>query len=136
MKMRTQQEILARIEEVKEDDFFGFQRTELIEFLNYENAKPFLKDGVTSEKWEYLTDARAQMVEYMDFAWEKANDKRGISAGRTMEHYKSWLWLDGDETLWKTLDNYEYYGKPQLIEICQYLGLDAAQWDDGVRENE
>ena len=31
--------------------------------------------------------------------------------------------------------DYEYYGKPQLIEICKYLGVDHLQYDDGVREN-
>ena len=62
------------------------------------------------------------MTEYLSFAFSKANDKRGLSAGRSMEHYTSWLWLDGDEVLHKTLDNYEDYGIPQLIEICKYLG--------------
>ena len=28
---------------------------------------------------------------------------------------------------------YQAYGKPQLVKICEFLGLDAAQWDDGVR---
>jgi len=71
-----------------------------------------------------LLPVRDQMVDYMEFAWEKANDERGMSAYRSMAHYTSWLWLDGDEYLWKTLEGYTDYGRPQLIEICKYLGID------------
>lgn len=134
--MRTQNEILARIDKVKEDDFFGFQRNDLIDFLDFENAKPFLKDGVTDDKWKVESRTpRDVMIEYMPFAWEKANDKRGLSSARTIEHYKTWLWLDGNEDLSLKIENYQYYGKPQLIMICEYLGLDYKQWDDGVRQN-
>lgn len=135
--MRTQQEILDRIEEVKNDDLFGTQRQDLIVYLTFDNAKPFLVDGVTADQWpEENKSPKEIMIEYMPFAWDKANDKRGLSALRSMEHYTSWLWLDGDEVLYKTLFDYEYYGKPQLIEICKYLGIDHLQYDDGIRENE
>ena len=136
--MKTQEEILKRIDEVAKYDTFGWQRNDLVDFLNFENAKPFLKDDITAEKWEEVKEKRSPkeiMCDYMGFAWEKANDKRGISACRSLEHYKSWLWLDGDEEIWPTLDDYEYYGKPHLITICEYLGLDPSNWDDGVREN-
>jgi len=136
--MRTQQQILERIGQVA-DDFFGFQRNDLLGFLDYKHAKPFLKDETTKDEWENdgreKRDPREIMIDYMDFAWDKANSKRGLSAARSMDHYTSWLWLDGDEELHKTLSDYQFYGKPQLIEICEYLGLDAEKWDDGIREN-
>jgi hypothetical protein len=135
--MKTQEEILQRIEEVKENDFFGHQRHDLVSYLEFENAKPFLKEGVTVEQWQVETKTpKEKMTDYMEFAWNKANDKRGLSAARSMDHYTSWLWLDGDEELYKTLSDYEYYGKPQLIEICKYLGIEHTQYDDGVREND
>lgn len=135
--MRTQQEILSRMKEVEKDDFFGYQRSDLLSYLDFENAKPFLKDEVTAEQWQKESRSPKEvMIDYLSFAWEKANDKRGLSASRSMDHYTSWLWLDGDEELHKTLSNYEYYGKPQLIEICKYLGVDHLQYDDGVREND
>ena len=134
---KTQQEILNRMKEVEKDDFFGHQRRDLLSYLDFENAKPFLKEGVTASDWEIESRTPKEvMVDYMPFAWEKANDKRVRSASRSMEHYMTWLWLDGDETLYKTLDDYEFYGKPQLIEICKYLGVDHLQWDDGIREND
>lgn len=135
--MRTQEEILNRIKEVEKDDFFGFQRTDLVCYLDFENAKPFMKDGVTADEWhKEIKSPKEVMIDYLPFAWEKANDKRSLSASRSMCHYTSWLWLDGDEELHKTLSDYEFYGKPQLIEILKYLGVDHRQYDDGIREND
>lgn len=129
---RTQQEILNRIEEIEDDDFFGHQRGDLIEYLDFENAKKFLKDGTTAEQWnEYQKEVlppREKMIDYLAFAWEKAYGERGLSAARSMDHYTSWLWLDGDEELHKTLAFYTDYGKPQLEDICRYLGVDPAQY--------
>ena len=88
---RTQNEILKRIEEVKSYDFLGFERNDYIDFLDFEHAKIFLKDGTKKEDWEGgenprpFTDPIKDMKEYMDFAWEKANGCRGISANRRCE---------------------------------------------------
>lgn len=135
---RTQNEILVRIEEIKKDDFFGFETSDLIEYLSFENAKQYLKDNVTKEQYNEDRQSivpKVQMIDYMPFAWEKANNFRGLSASRSMSHYRAWLWLDGDNELWKTLEDYQYYGKDKLVEICKYLGIDASQWDDGIRKN-
>ena len=40
--MRTQEEILARFE--KADDFFGTQQSDLLSYMEFEFAKPFLKE--------------------------------------------------------------------------------------------
>lgn len=127
--MKAQEEILNRMKEVEPNDFFGFQRSDLLDYLTYENAKPFLKDGVSADEWKPEEKSpREKMVEYLEFAWGKAKDRRGLSASRSMDHYTSWLWLDGDEELHKTLSNYTDYGKPQLIKICKYLGVDHLQY--------
>jgi len=135
--MRTQSEIIDRIEEVKDGDSFGFERGNLIDFLDYEHAKPFLKSGTTSEEWEECrkTDPKEAMRNYMEFAWEKANGCRGISAYRSLCHFSAWLWLDGNGELAESIRNYEFYGKPELEQICEYLGMDVSQYDNGVRTN-
>ena len=134
--MRTQDEIVGRVNKVKEYDMFGFETSELIVYLDFEHAKPFLKDDVTAEQWQVSTKTpREEMIEYMPFAWEKANNERGISAMRSLMHYAAWLWLDGNDVLAEKIGDYEYYGKPQLIAICKYLGLDPNKWDDGRRVN-
>jgi len=90
--MKTQQEILSRIKE----DFFGFQRAILLSYLDFENVKPLLKDGVAAEEWiKQSKSPKESMLDYLGFAWRKASNKRGLSASRSMDIYTSWLWLDG-----------------------------------------
>ena len=134
--MRTQDEIVARVDSIIKSDFGMFESGPLIDYLDYDHAKKYLKDDVGED--DYKQEQRTPkevMIDYMPFAWRKANDQRGISAWRSLAHYKAWLWLDGDEDLWPTLDDYNFYGKPQLIEICKYLGIDHEEWDDGIRTN-
>ena len=46
MKKRTKEEILAKIEEEsKTGSLFNFTGTDLIEYLDFEDAKIFLKEG-------------------------------------------------------------------------------------------
>jgi len=137
--MRTQEEIVKRFHERKGNDFLGFEVNEYIHYLDYGHAKPFLKKDVESKDWEQEKRTPAERIRgYMSFAWEKANNCRGISAGRSLCHMVAWLWLDGqDEFLkeWHNLEDYEYYGKPQLIAICGLYGIDWKKYDDGVRTN-
>ena len=37
--MKTQKEILKKIEDYKDDDFLGVKRSDLIDYLDFENAK-------------------------------------------------------------------------------------------------
>ena len=135
--MRTDAEILARIEEVKANDWLGTERGDLIEVLPFDSVKPFLKEGVTQDEWSPLPRDRdsvlARMLDYMPFAWEKANDCRGISASRSMSHFAAWTWLIGED--FGDLQQYQFYGKPNLISICERFGWDHSQWDDGERTN-
>lgn len=135
--MRTDSEILSQIEKVREFDFFGTQVGDLICRLPFEVAKQFLVDDAKAEDWKVLPRDResliAEMLDYMDFAWGKANGERGLSAARSLAHYAAWVWLAGDDL--GNLLEYEYYGKPNLIKICEHYGFDHTQWDDGVRKN-
>ncbi len=140
--MRTQEEILKRIEARKEHNCLGSEIHEYIYYLDYEHAKSFLKDGIKGEDWEQDRKEKktpAEMIkDYMSFAWDKANNCRGISAARSIMHMIAWLWMDGQDVFlkkWNELKDYEYYGKPQLIAICELYGIDWKQWDDGVRTN-
>ena len=136
--MRTAKEILQRIEEVKNRDFFGFELSDLLARLSFDEAKPLLNPGATKDDWpEPLPRDREsilkEMFDYMPFAWGKAKNCRGISASRSMSHYNAWAWLAGDDL--GDLLNYQYYGKDNLVKICEYYGWDYSEWDDGVRVN-
>ncbi len=136
---RTQAEIVARAHDLCKTLFGGMTIGDFLDWLDFEHAKPFIKVEVTPEEWAKISaevkPIRVQMAEYMPFAWEKANNCRGLSAGRSIQHYQNWLWLLGEDALVNEIEHYEYYGKDQLTRVCEFLGLDARQWDDGVRTN-
>jgi hypothetical protein len=145
--MRKQEEIIQRMQHLIDGtipDLFGVQVHDTVVFLTFDNAVEFLVDEVTEEHWNSTvhkgTDEKVKdaMLEYMPFAWEKANNCRGLSVSRTMDHYIAWLWLLGSETVLNAvgdLTNYEYYGKDNLVLICDYFNWDHSKWDDGVRSN-
>jgi len=134
---RTDDEIISRINVVADRDFFGFEVSDLVVRLEYEKAKQFITPDVTQKDWEVVSrepaDVISMMRDYMPFAWEKANDGRGLSAGRSLSHYSAWIWLAGDDL--GDLLEYEFYGKDKLVLICNHYGWDSSEWDDGIRTN-
>lgn len=138
--IRTQEEIVARIEERTADDWLEFETSTLKRHLDYTHGKKYLKGDMREEDWTKKDNPVEEMHDYMAFAWGKANDCRGLSANRSIEHCISWLWLAGEEELLKWvedeyLNNYQHYGKDILAHICEHFGWDWKQWDDGVWVN-
>jgi hypothetical protein len=141
---RNTADIITRIEALEADitDFFGFQKGDLIGYLPFEDAKRWLKDTAKPEDWTPTVNTpeaiKQDMLDYMSFAWDKANNRRGLSAGRSLDHMKAWLWLLGEDEAWVEavkLSEYSHYGKPQLRAICKRFGWDWTQWDDGRWSN-
>lgn len=141
--MKTQDEIVARMQERREKDPFGFEVGEYLRALDYDHVKPFLKPDVKPEDWKPdLVDdeaVRRTIRDYASFAWSKANGKRGISANRSIQHYIAWIWLI-DTELADQIDhrfetNYAYYGKDILAAICEHFDVDWRALDDGTRVN-
>ena len=142
--MRTDAEISEKIKSLENDpkDIFDFIRTDLICTLPYEQAKPFLNIEVNKEEWEARKLPRdqlgvlAEMKKYMNFAWDKANNCRGLSACRSLMHMQAWLWLLGEDEVSDTLTyKYSCYGKPELRAICEHyewdwVSLDNGRWSD------
>lgn len=129
--IRTQQEILDRVNTV--DDFLGTQKSDLIAYLDFEHAKEFLNEEFLAkveageEKWEANTDPKKEIIEYIPFAFGKAYDQRGISAGRSLMHMASWIWLDDEDfynEIKDDLEDYDNYGLPELIRICKHYGIE------------
>lgn len=131
---RTAAEIAARMAEVS-DGFLNFQSDDLLEWLPYELAKPHLKDGVTKKEWsahQETGDPLIMVSNYLPFAWKKANSCRGLSAGRSIEHLKAWLWLAGYDLSDTLDDQYTRYGKPCLIIASEIVGFNWREHDDGA----
>ena len=128
--MRTQEDI-AKLVEAKSNQIFSFTPEVLVPYLDFNHAKKFLKPDVTAEQWtpQALKDdvIKEEMREYMErIGWDKVEDHRGISAGRTVEKMRAWLWLLGDEEMYAFADdkgNYPQYGAPILKAICLKYGF-------------
>ncbi len=129
MIKRTQEQILERFNSV--GDIFSAQKEDLICYMTFENAKPFLDDEYAlkverkEEEREMLSDAEKEIVEYLDFAYEKAEGQRANSAMRSMLHFRTWIWLDDPEfydEIIDEIDNYTNYGIPVLDKISAKYG--------------
>ncbi len=139
---RSQDEIVTRIQHVKANDWdwMGTQIDDLVGYLDFAYAKPFLNDDVTEEQWAAdvvdvsaekrpLDEARA----YLSFAFDKCLDHRGISASRSLNHFRTWFWLAGDDKTLAFIEddaNYPQYGAPVLAKIAEVLGV-ALPDDEG-----
>ena len=129
---RTHEEIVARIHAVEKDDWMGTQTSDLLVRLPFELAKPFLKPEATSEGWTIdEQDPMQRAKDYLEFAWGKANDCRGLSASRSIDHFRAWLWLAGKDKQLAELSGYERYGKPQLVMVSAMCDFDWRAHDSG-----
>ena len=142
----TVEEVDKRYDERSADDIIGFETNEYLKYMSFDKVRAIVKKDMTDDELRnILCDVSRDymlnhMEEYMEFAWEKANGMRGISANRSIEHYVAWTWLAGDDEFSADIDRmawdgYCYYGKPILEMICEFYGWDWKAWDDGVRTN-
>lgn len=138
----TPKEIIKRLDSAK-DDIFGAEYEDLISALPFEFAKPYLEDDFVrkveagEEEWKPINDDRDKAIatirEYMAFAWLKANDCKGLSAGRSIAHMAAFTFLAGDLDLSNKIKRigYSYYGKPHLRAICVHYGIEWQRYDNG-----
>lgn len=126
--VRTPTEVVARYETVKEDDYFGFKAEVLLSHLPKTFLKPYLKpDADTSDLDSYSRDLKSvtkEAVEYMEFAWGKALDHRGISANRSIDKLTELFWLMGRDDVVAAMYRADYhnYGAPKLKAACELMG--------------
>lgn len=126
---KTLDEVRAYAKELEasphHEDALNFGWLALIELLPETYTKgeppPFTDAGLI----EHMRD-------YLAFAFEKAIDHRGLSAIRSVQKFRAWLWVLGVE-----LDTSDYpsYGVPILKRVAALLGVDLppeiAAWVDG-----
>jgi len=65
-----------------------------------------------------------EMEKYIDFAFEKAKNERGISANRSIWKFKQWLWALEDTEI--TDFDFEDYGTSLLTGIANKYNLKGA----------
>lgn len=127
--MRTADEIAEHYAATKADDVLGFRGGVLLPYLTTEQLKPFVKPDADLSDWTPCpldeAEALSDMRHYMEFAWGKARDHRGISASRSTEKMQAWLWLLEREDVLDAvrITTYQNYGAPQLRVICELMGF-------------
>lgn len=129
--IRSKDEIVEKIRDISVNgDIFGFERSVLFDYLTFDEAKEFISSGkraAAEEEWgnvkslsesEILNEAK----DYMEFAWGKVANHRGLSASRSVDKMRAYCWLLGvqDQVDW---DNYAQYGAPVLYSVCRVLGF-------------
>ncbi len=136
--MKSIEVIKQKISEGFEHDVFGFGVDDLVEVLPFETAEEYLAESFlgkenAAEEWEALRlktddDVRDKMLDYLSFAWDKADDCRSLSADRSIRHFAAWAWLIDDELYNKIEDMYENdyipYGTPILTYLSKELGYE------------
>lgn len=146
LTLPTQDEIVEQVKKRKPGDPFNFEVGELVNYLDYDHAKAFLLPTATKEEWDkvHFTHTKEHVLEnmkhYYGFAWDKANNCRGLSANRSLMHYFGWIFLLGDyEFLAEITDHaincYSFYGKPVLERIGDRYGWEWKPLDNGKRVN-
>ena len=74
----------------------------------------------------------AQLADDLAFGFEKALNKRGISAGLMYEVVKTWMWVLGDELA--SFDDYAQYGLPLFKAVAVKYGMDNPIGEDAGDE--
>ena len=116
------------------ESVFGFELDVFFGYLPFDQAKPFLKEDATPDRWEsrpYSEEQlRKDMAAYMDFAWGKCLSHRGLSASRSVDKIGAWLWLLGDDNVLQEFRNAPYtnYGAPKLRVACLAYGLPMPEY--------
>jgi hypothetical protein len=129
--MRTVDEARARVHAIAREDVLGFETTVLAGFVPGLLKDPWKVDPLTED------EVVRQMRDYMPFACDKALGHRGISAGRSVAHYRAWLWLLGDDELVGEIDGglYQNYGVPVLKRVARKYAFPVPPaieaWEDG-----
>ena len=124
----------------KEPGFLDFAREIAMLFLPFDEIKHDLREEYRAkiesgeDAWPQVfsvMEAAQDFLDYMVFAWMKANDERGLSAWRSISKLATWMRIlsrsDVADVL-EDLDNFDPYGKPALSKACEMLGIHAPDY--------
>jgi hypothetical protein len=130
--VRTQDEIRARFDFVREsgDDLFGFRQEALADAIDYEHVKDLLKADSGPGDWPE-PDVATKAREYLSFAIGKAVGHRGMSAHRSIEKLREWLWCLDDRDLIARFDAapHPQYGAPKLAVLAAAWQVEPVEYE-------
>ena len=130
LSLKSPNEIYDKFIEIHyESKTVDFRIEVIAHYVQYNLLEAYLRlDSAKNLKYINSVEEAAQdFLDYMNFAWGKAQNKRGLSAARSIEKLAMWLWLLNREDLAAIIKHeslYEPYGAPALIKICDILEID------------
>lgn len=130
MASRTQAEILDRYRSIDAGaDWLGFRREALASLMDSRTLQA-TGDYRQPEPGEDPIDPAKALVDYFEFACEKASDHRGISASRSVDKLAEFAWAAGFDEAVAAMEAapYENYGAPQLHALAQTV--EGLVWPD------
>lgn len=129
--MRSAEEIIKYIEDKKSEDLFNVILYDCAKCLSFEAARRYLNEDVTADAWDVFCcrsdkDIINEIISYLPFAYNKAENERGLSAIRSINHMQAWFYCLGDDDMTSKIekmltDDYAPYGMPILKEIEKWL---------------
>ncbi len=125
-------EVLAQLKSGKEPSLveasmLGFWAEVPLEFVTFDDAKKNLDMKPDAKPWDATPYTPVAVTEaakkYMEFAWGKVEDHRGISAGRSVEKIGMFMWLLMRDDVLNAMREADYrnYGAPKLKAACDLL---------------
>lgn len=133
---------LEQIKERGSQCLDGRDFSRLSQFLSSSQLKDFgfsLKEGVSEEEWDNKVipftreNILTQLEKDVEFGFEKALDKRGISASFMYATVQMWNWIL-EEGL-EDFDNYPMYGLPLFKATALKYGWENPIGDDKGNES-
>lgn len=124
--MLTKEQVLSAIKNGRGSDCIdGRDYSRLAAFLDSEHFSFLgleLKEGGTHAPINWTEEnILEQLKGDLDFAFEKALDKRGLSAGLMHSVVKMWLWILEDDLQYHS--KYAHYGLPLFKAVAEKYGF-------------
>ncbi len=131
--MRTLDEVRTKFDQsLAEERMMNFEVEVLASYLADKLTDPSEVRPLKEE------EVKAELLDYLGFAFDKAINHRGISASRSVEKLAAWAWVLGlDELVAFAADdkNYSYYGVPVLKKFAAHFGVEPPlaiqNWENG-----
>lgn len=141
--MRSQEELAQRIQLEMNVDPDGLAIDSLLEWVDYDHRQ-FVDPKPTKEEFEESIAYErqpigVQMTLYLSLAETYAKEERGLQSVRSLLHYRSWLWLIGEDELSNEMLPVDLldppfsdeYGVKRLQKVRQFLVSKGWVEEDG-----
>lgn len=139
--MKTREQVLKAVRDGKKSTCLdGRDFSRLVDFFPVTDWEAFgyrPQEGTDTSQIiiQDLTEenVKAQLASDLAFGFEKALNKRGISASSMYEVVKMWMWVLDDELV--LFDDYAQYGLPLFKAVAIKYGLPNPIEDDDGSED-